>query len=305
MATGIKVFAPATLSNLCVGFDSLGVALEHYGDEIIATPNNSDDLRITEIINDKNLPRDPSLNTATVAIEALFQHLGRRMGMDLRIKKNMPISSGMGSSAASAVAAVLAANELLGRAMEQRALLPFAYAGEKINGDDLPLDNVAPSLLGGMVLIRSNEDIDVHRLILPPGIYFAVIKANISIDTKESRRLLPSSISLEQHIKQAAHFASFIHALSVSNLNLMRSSFKDLIVQPSRKETIPNFQEMHDIAMEKGAMGFGISGSGPTLFALCDNRLCAENIIIAAQTIYGEDALCFVSKVNQEGGKLC
>ena len=189
MKAGIKVFAPATVANVAVGFDILGFALERPGDEIIARFSDTSGLRITRITGARGkLPFDVGKNTAGFAALKLLEHLGEeRRGIELEIHKMMPFGSGLGSSAASAAGGVMAVNELLGRPLEKRALLPFAVLGEQIADGAYHADNVAPSLIGGMVLIRSNEDLDVHRLPIPAGIHATVIYPHVEILTKDAR----------------------------------------------------------------------------------------------------------------------
>ena len=226
MAAGIKVFAPASVANVAVGYDILGFALEKPGDEIIASFSDTPGLKITKITGAKGkLPYDIEKNTAGFAAQKLLEHLGEtERGINMEIHKKMPFGSGLGSSAASAVAGVMAINELLKRPLTKRELLPFAVLGEQIADGAYHADNVAPSLMGGITLIRSNKDLDVHRLHVPRGTYATVIYPEVKILTKEARGILSDQVSLEQHIQQSGNLAAFIVGLFNSDFAESESS---------------------------------------------------------------------------------
>lgn len=306
MNAGIKVFAPASVANVACGFDVLGFALEKPGDEIIARFSNQPGLRITKITGAKGkLPYELEKNTAGFAAQKLLEHLGEeRRGIDLEIHKKMPFGSGLGSSAASAVAGVMAVNELLRRPLTKREILPFAVLGEQIADGAYHADNVAPSLLGGMVLVRNNQELDVHRLHLPHGLYATVIYPHIKILTKDSRDVLSDTVTMKQSIEQNGNIAGLIVGLYTGNFDLISRSLQDVIVEPQRAKLIPHFYEVKENALKTGVLGCSISGAGPSIFALSSNSLIAENAGIAMQKVFNKAKIktqLFVSPINQEG----
>ncbi len=306
MKTGLKVFAPASVANVAVGYDILGFALEKPGDEIIVKPSSTPGLKITKITGAKGkLPYDLEKNTAGFAALQLLKHLGEeKIGIDMEIHKKMPFGSGLGSSAASAVAGVMAVNEFLRRPLTKREILPFAVLGEQIADGAYHADNVAPSLLGGITLIRSNEDLDVHRLHVPKGLYATVIYPQVEVLTKEARDLLSNQVSLDQHIHQSGNLAGFIVGLYNSDFDLIGRSLQDLIIEPQRARLIPHFYEVKEAVLKAGALGCSISGAGPSIFALSRNSLIAENLGQAMQRIFSDQKIehqLFISLINQEG----
>ncbi|MCO6489197.1 MAG: homoserine kinase [Phaeodactylibacter sp.] len=306
MKAGVKVFAPATVANVAVGFDILGFALEKPGDEIIARFSDTPGLRIAKITGAQGkLPLDINKNTAGFAALKLLEHLGEEgRGIELEIHKKMPFGSGLGSSAASAAGAVMAVNELLRRPLEKRALLPFAVLGEQVADGAYHADNVAPSLIGGMVLIRDNETLDVHRLPIPAGIHATVVYPHVEILTRDARSVLSDMVSLRQCIQQNGNMAGLLVGLYQSDLELISRSLNDVIIEPQRAGLIPHFQKVKEAALKAGALGCSISGAGPSIFALCANSLIAEEVGLAMKRIFekaGIESDLFVSPVNQEG----
>ncbi|MBV6427093.1 MAG: Homoserine kinase [Haliscomenobacter sp.] len=308
-SSGIKVFAPASVANVAVGYDILGFALEKPGDEIIASFKDSPGLEITKITGaGGKLPYDLDRNTAGFAAKKLLEYLGEtERGIALEIHKKMPFGSGLGSSAASAAAGVMAVNELLGRPLEKPQLLPFAVLGEQIADGAYHADNVAPSLLGGIVLIRSNADLDVHRLHVPKGLYVAVIYPEVEVLTREARSILSKQIDLDQLIRQSGNLAGFIVGLYNADFGLIRRSLEDVVIEPQRARLIPHFYEVKEAALSAGALGCSISGAGPSIFALCDNTLTAESAGKQMQAVFDRRQVknhLFLSAINQEGAVL-
>lgn len=309
MYTGIKVFAPASVANVACGFDILGFALNKPGDEIIAKFSNEPGLKITKITGAKGkLPHEVQLNTAGFSAMKLLKHLGEsKRGITFEIHKKMPFGSGLGSSAASAVAGVMAINELLRRPLTKRELLPFAVMGEQIADGAYHADNVGPSLLGGMLLIRDNPTLDVHRIPVPSGIYAAVIYPHIKILTKDARSVLSAETTLKQTIQQTGNLGGLILGLVRSDLDLISRSLQDVIVEPQRAKLIPGFYDVQAKALEAGAMGCSISGAGPSIFALCANSLKAEEVGQAMEKVFTDMGIkneLFISPINQEGAVL-
>ncbi|HMQ59078.1 MAG TPA: homoserine kinase [Flavilitoribacter sp.] len=310
MNPGIKIFAPASVANVAAGFDILGFALERPGDEIIVRLSETPGFRITQITGAKGkLPMEPEKNTAGFAALKLLEYLGETgRGIEMEIHKKMPFGSGLGSSAASAAGAVVAVNELLGRPLEKRALLPFAVLGEQIADGAYHADNVAPSLIGGMVLIRSNKDLDIHRLPVPKGLYAAVVHPQVEILTKDARNVLSDAVSLQQCIEQNGNLGGLIVGLYNSDLELIGRSLNDVIIEPQRARLIPHFYEVKAAALDAGALGCSISGAGPSIFALCANSLVAETAGKAMSKVFTEAKIgnqVFISAINQEGATKC
>ena len=307
--TGVKVFAPATIGNVGVGFDILGLALSKPGDDIIARFGNTPGLKITSIKGDNGrLPRDIMKNTASYAAFKLLEHLGRTDEcIEMEIHKKMPFGSGLGSSAASAAGGVFAVNELLNRPLTKPELLRFAVAGEELASGSLHADNVAPSLLGGVILMRSNEDLDFVRIPVPAGIMAVMIYPHIEILTKDSRGLLSEEVPFKDMITQSANLAGLIMGLYNSDFELIRRSLNDVVVEKQRAVLIPHFYDTKEMALEKGALGFSISGAGPSMFALCNNTVIAEDIGKAAKQIFSSNNIettIYLSEVNHEGATL-
>ena len=302
---GIKVFAPASISNLAVGFDILGVALEAPGDDIIIKRNDKKGLSISTIRSGKSLSSSIMENTAGYAAHKLLDHLGELdCGLEMEIHKNIPIGRGMGSSAASAVAGVMAVNEILGKPLEKRALLSFAAQGEYIASGAIHLDNVAPSLLGGITLIRDTPTMDIQRIHAPIGLVFLVICPNVKIYTKESRGKLSTVVPMDKFIQQTANIGGLIAGCYTSNFDLIQRSLIDHVIEEQRKDDIPLYDQMKTLALEHNALGFNISGSGSSMFALCKNSLDLENIRSAAMALYTDKKIeitCYASNINHEG----
>ena len=310
MNSGLKVFAPASVANLAVGYDILGLALEGPGDEIIVRFNEEHSgLKITKITGaGGKLPYEIEKNTAGVAAFELLKHLGETdRGIDMEIHKKMPFASGLGSSAASAAAAVMAINELFRRPLQKRELLPFAVLGEQAADGAYHADNVGPSLLGGIALIRGGRDLDFQRIPYPAGLHLAVVHPKISIETKHSRSILGEQVDLKDMITQTGNLAGFILGLFRTDLELVKRSLADIIIEPQRAALIPHFYEIKEACLEAGVLGFSISGAGPSCFALCSNNLIAESAVKIMQSVYDDnkiEAQTFLSKINPAGAVL-
>ena len=303
---GLKVFAPASVANVAVGFDILGFALEQPGDEIIIREGRAPGLIINQITGAGNkLPYEVQKNTAGFAAYRLLDHIGETdRPLEMEIHKKMPFGSGLGSSAASAVGGVYAVSEFLRTGLTKYDLLRFAVEGEQIADGAFHADNVGPSLLGGMILIRDNETLDIKKLHIPSGLFVAIIYPHVEVLTRDSRKILKSEVKFKDVIKQQGNLGAFIAGMYTSDYSLISRSLQDLLVEPQRAHLIPCFYEMKELAMSSGALGFSISGAGPSMFALCDNSIKAESIIEAATKLYANKKLSintYLSKINQEG----
>lgn len=305
MSPSVEVFAPATVANVASGFDVLGFALERPGDRVRLTRSSGNGVRLVSVEGDGGkLPLDPSRNTAAVAVSRYLEAIGSPFGVDIRLFKGMPLSSGLGSSAASAVAAVFAVNVLAGRPLETRELLPYTMGAEQVACGTAHADNVAPSLLGGFVLVRSYEPLDIVRLPVPAGLSAAIVHPHTEIRTEDARRILKKELRLVDAVRQWGNLAALVAALYEGDLQLLSRSLQDVVAEPRRALLIPGFDRVKAAALEEGALGCSISGSGPSLFALCASVEIAERAGTAMQAAFadtGLDSDRFVSPINPVG----
>jgi len=302
-----KCFAPATVANVAVGYDVLGFAIDELGDEIIIRGGKEKGLKIKTIFYNKKLSKDINKNVAGYSGLRLMKHLGiEDMPIEIDLYKNMPVGTGLGSSASSAVVGAFAINAYLGWPCTKKEVLRFATEGEQLADGSFHADNVAPSLYGGFVLIRDNETLDVVGLPTIAGLRAVVIYPHVKILTKDSRDILDEKVTLENHVKQSGNIAAFVAAMYKSDIELLGRSLQDLIIEPQRAKLIPHFYDMKEAALESGALGFSISGAGPSMFALCANTVIADTIVDKAQRLYkdkGIEITIYNSAINLEGAK--
>jgi len=300
-----QAFAPATVANVSCGFDILGFAIDAMGDVVKLVRKSSPGLRVVSIQGDGGrLPYEVEKNTCAVAIQAMLDVYGTQVGMDIFLQKGLPLGSGMGSSAASAVAALVAANQLLGNPFTKKELLPFAIAAEKVACGAGHADNVAPSLLGGFVLIRDYHPLDVIKLPVPQGLHCALLHPHFELKTSDSRSVLRDQISLKLSTIQSGNVAGLVAGLYEQDFDLISRSMRDVIAEPYRAVLIPGFYEMREALTEIGALGMGISGSGPTLFAFTKGEEKIEEIRNSANQIYQKIGLgvdVYFSAINTKG----
>ena len=302
----VRVFAPATVANVACGFDVLGFAINEPGDEVVARHSDKPGLRITKITGDDGkLPKIAEKNTAGVAALDLLRHLGMSdRGIELEIHKKMPFGSGLGSSAASAVAGVYAVNKLIGEPLAKQQLLPFAMQGEASADGAWHADNVGPSLLGGVVFIRSNQELDIAQLPVPENLWAAVVHPDIEILTKVAREILPTNIPMVNATQQIGNLGGLICGLIQEDYAMIGRSIHDVIAEPRRQKLVPEFYNAKRAAMSNGALGFSISGAGPSVFALCEGEQTAQRAGKAISEVFSKINLenqCYVSPINKEG----
>ncbi|PKP05501.1 MAG: homoserine kinase [Bacteroidetes bacterium HGW-Bacteroidetes-5] len=304
----IRVFAPATVSNIACGFDVMGFAIDMPGDELVLRVSEKPGVRIVKITGDNGrLTYNPEFNTGGKPILSMMRAFGIDCGVEIEIHKQMPLGSGLGSSAASAVAAAFAMNKLFELNLSESELLPFAIEGEMIASGSLHADNVAPALYGGFVLIRSYHPIDIIKLDVPKELFCSVIHPHIEISTKEARELLPEQIPLSTAIRQWGNTAALVAGLLKSDFALIGRSLEDFVAEPVRSRLIPGFAQMKQAALDAGAIGCSISGSGPSLFALSDSRDRADKIAKSMQMALNTFKLgsdLYVSAVNTQGPRI-
>jgi homoserine kinase len=302
----IKIFCPATIANLSCGFDVLGLCLDNAGDEMIIRKSNKKGVRITKIIG-ANLPLETEKNVSGVAALAMLDAIETEFGFEIEIYKHIKAGSGIGSSAASAAGAVFGINELLGKPFTRKELVLFAMQGEKLASGNAHADNVAPCLLGGFTLVRSSNPLDIIKIESPSELYATVVHPQIELKTSDARSVLKQTVTLKSAITQWGNVGGLIAGLYTKDYELIGRSLHDEIVEPLRSVLIPGFDLIKKTAYENGALGSGISGSGPSIFALSKGKETADKIAKAMSAIYDEMGLPYeihVSKVNDQGIKI-
>ena len=305
----VRVFAPATVANVGSGFDIFGFALNVPGDEVNLVVEKNPGVRIREISGDDGLlPTVAENNTAGVSLQAMLKSIKADFGVSFDLHKKMPVGSGLGSSAASSVASIFALNCLLDQPLSKNELLQFAIEGEKItSGERIHMDNIAACLYGGFILVRSSMTRDIVSIPTPDELYCTIIHPQINIKTSESRRILKKQISLDMAITQWGNAAGMIAALFKQDFDLLRRSLKDVVAEPVRSMLIPYFQELNSAALDTGAIGCSISGSGPSVFALSEGIKRATNVGAAFKSVldaHDVDNDVFVSAINKEGPRI-
>ena len=302
----IKIFCPATIANLSCGFDVLGLCLETAGDEMIIRKSDTKGVRITKIVG-ADLPLETEKNVAGVAALAMLDAIETDFGFDIEIYKHIKAGSGIGSSAASSAGAVFGINELLGKPFTRKELVQFAMQGEKLASGNAHADNVAPALVGGCTLVSSYNPLDIIKIESPSELYATVVHPQIELKTSDARSVLKQTVSLKSAIMQWGNVGGLIAGLYTKDYDLIGRSLHDEIVEPLRSVLIPGFDLIKQTALENGALGSGISGSGPSIFALSKGKETADKIAKAMSAVYDTMNLPYeihVSKVNDEGMKI-
>lgn len=303
----VKVFAPATIANVACGFDVLGLALNYPGDEALVKKTDTNKVVITACHNALDLPLDADKNVAGVAIQALLDKLGSNQGFEIELTKGVKPGSGIGSSAASSAAAVVAANELLGNPFTRKELVEFAMEGERCATGVAHADNVAPSICGGFTLVRSYTPLDIIKIDSPSELWATVIHPQLEVKTRDARRVLKSGIDLSKAITQWGNVGGLIAGLYSKDYDLIGRSLIDVVIEPIRSVLIPGYEQVKRATLEAGALGCSISGSGPSVFGLSKGEETADKVKKAMSEVYnqfGVDYEIHVSKVNSEGAKI-
>ncbi|MDX1995644.1 MAG: homoserine kinase [bacterium] len=302
--TSVEAFAPASMGNVGIGFDILGLAFQQPGDvvraELLEDGAQPGAVMVAIEGDEGRLSLDAAKNTASVAANAFLKCIGdthHRIGLTLH--KNLPLASGLGSSAASAVAAVVAVNALLGEPLRREDLLPCCMEGEALVSG-YHADNVAPSLLGGLVLVAGTTAQDIHPLPIPSNLYFALVTPNVAVPTAEARAVLPKEIPLKAMVSQTVGVARLLHALYRDDVEAMAAAMEqDGVIEPARAHLMPLLNEQRRLAKQTGALGLVISGAGPTLCAVCDQQGVAEQVAAKMEAFYNEAGVGAVSRVTQ------
>ena len=306
MKNSIKVFAPATVANVVCGFDVLGFAVNAPGDEVVMRRVEKPGITIKKITGDDGrLPLDAAKNTVSASVKHYLDHIGQPdLGIEIELHKKMPIGSGLGSSSASTVAGLFAINSLLDNPLTQQEMVPFAMKGEELACGYGHADNVAPALLGGFVLIRSYEPLDIIRLPHPESLYCAIVFPEVDVPTRDARQMIRQKVFLKDAVTQWGNIAGLVSGLFLKDIDLIGRSMKDILVEPVRSILIPDFYKMREMAMESGAVSFGISGSGPSVFAFTKSE--ADAVFITQKIAKHLSELqiksqTYVSPINDNG----
>jgi homoserine kinase len=307
-------FAPATVANVAVGFDILGFALESVSDVVTVSTADHLSVRIKEIVNATGMSGvldvtpDPTKNAATVGLIKLREDLRLDFGFEVVLRKGIALGSGMGGSAASAVAALVAANSLLESSLSREALLEYALLGEEAASGAQHPDNLAPCLFGGMTLVLSGRPFRYVSLPVPENVLAVVVHPRVRIDTCDARSILGPSVPLADHVRQSANLGGFIVGCFTNDLELIRHSFHDLLIEPQRASLIPGFAAVKAAAMEHGAVGASISGSGPSVFAWVTSEQAATQVRAAMIHAFKTEGLTevdsWISPVNRQGATI-
>ena len=300
----IKVHAPATVANLSCGFDVLGLCLDQPYDEIEIqkTKKKNVTLRILDSPYSE-IPDNPNYNTGGIPAQLIQKDLNLDFGFEIKIKKGIALCGGLGSSAATSAGVVYAINQLLKNQLNRKQMLQYALEGEKISASTPHADNIAPCLLGGLTLIRDTKSLDVLNVPIS-NYYVALVHPHITIKTEEARNILPENINLKSAVAQWGNVGALILGFMSNDNNLIKKSMEDFIIEPVRSTLIEGFDVIKNNALELGALGSGISGSGPTIFALCTSESIADKILKSSQSYYNSiNMQCdiFLSKINTKG----
>jgi len=305
----VTAFAPATVSNVGCGFDVLGFALESPGDEVMARAVDRGGVVIEDIAGDDGrLPFEPGRNTASVAAQAVLDRAGSRQGVALTVRKGLPLASGLGGSAASAAAAAVAVNALIGGGATPEVLIACALEGERVGAGSAHADNVAPAICGGLVLVRAANPPDVIRLPVPTGLTAVVVHPDLEIETAAARAILGDTVLLRDAVQQWANVGAFVDALHRRDFALLARTLEDVVAEPRRAALVPGLGEIKKAALASGALGCGLSGSGPAVFALCTSPNVAPAVAAAMRQASalatGGSPQVYISPVGSPGARI-
>lgn len=301
----VKILAPASVANLVCGFDVLGMSLSDPADEMTMSLSDQPGIRIIHE-DGYGLPEAPEKNVSGAALMAMMKELDPSIGFDLRINKSIKPGSGLGSSAASSAGAVAGANALLDYQFSNEDLVRFAMSGEKLASGVKHADNIAPCLYGGITLIRSILPLDIVRLSFP-DLYVTVVHPQIEVKTSDARQILRKQVLLKDAIKQWGNIAGLVAGFQQKDYELIGRSLEDVIIEPVRSILIPGFNEVKQKCKDVGALGGGISGSGPSVFMLSVEERTARKIGEVMEEVYGclgIDFKVYVTKIDEKGVKI-
>ncbi|MDO9547735.1 MAG: homoserine kinase [Candidatus Marinimicrobia bacterium] len=308
MKQSVTAFAPATVANVGCGYDIFGFAIEEPGDIVSISLSTTAGVTISEITGDNGrLPKQAKQNTAGFAVIRFLEKIRSDQGIDIRLTKHLPLGSGMGSSAASSVAALIAINRLFEDPLTKADLLTIAMEAEKLACGTAHADNVAPALFGGFILIRENDPPDIVELPVPENLHCTIIHPEIEIKTLDARKIIEPFIPLPDAVKQWANTAGLVAGLYKNDLDLIGRSLTDHIIEPRRANLIPHFDEAKQSAIDNGAIGCSISGSGPSIFALSSSLIKAQTIAVSMSNVFSRYSIenqTYISKINRTGARI-
>ena len=302
----ISIFCPGTVANVCCGFDIFGFPLNTIGDIMEFKKIEEKQVRISEIYGEK-IPKDPNKNLVGHVSHLMLEKIGYPFGVEIRINKLIKPGSGIGSSAANAAGTSFAINKLSGNVWNIADLIEFSMQGERFVSGSAVADNVAPALLGGFVLIRSNDPVEYIEIPSPQDLFSVVLHPQLELKTKELRNVLSTKVLLSEAIQQCANFGSLLIGLSRSDFGLIGKSLEDVLVEPQRWHKIPNYQKVKKAAISSGALGMGISGSGPSMFMFTKGEQKAIEVAKAIGSAFRPSNIkykTYVSKINKQGIKV-
>jgi len=300
----VTLRAPATVANLSCGFDILGACLKEPYDEITISKIPERKILINILESEfSNIPSNPKENTGGIPAELILKDLSLDFGFEISIKKGIPLCGGLGSSAATAAGVSFGIAKLLNEKISNKDIIRYALEGEKLSSETPHADNIGPCILGGLVIIRDTFTLDLINVPVK-DFSFAIIHPDVKIDTKTARKLLPEKISMKQAVEQWGNVASLVYGFSSNDISLISRSMEDNIVEPVRSKLIPEYDNIKKAAIDHGAIGCSISGSGPSVFALCNDDNQAEKIKIEMEKVLLNKSIGFhsyVSKINNQG----
>ena len=307
MISKATAFAPASVGNVAIGFDILGFAVDALGDKVTVARRKEPGVVITRISGIAGeLPTEPEKNTAGRALMALYETVKPDFGFALEIEKGIPLGSGLGGSAASAVGAVVAANALLPNPCPKLELLKFAMHGEAVASGSMHVDNIAPSLFGGLVLTVGIDNPRVKQIPVPPGVRAVIVHPHMFLSTKQARAILSRTVALSDFVWQTANLAGFISGCYTNDLDMIRASLEDVVIEPQRQALIPGFFEVRRAAMQGGALGCSISGAGPTMFAWAPASK-AQGVLAAMQREFAQKSIQiddWIVEIQSQGARV-
>jgi len=308
MKQAVTAFAPATVANVGCGYDIFGFAIDEPGDIVHVSCSDIAGVRISEITGDGGrLPMQVEQNTAGFAVLRFLEKIQSGQGINIKLTKQLPLGSGMGSSAASSVAALIAVNHLFDKPMQKSELLTIAMEAEKLACGTAHADNVAPALFGGFILVRENSPPDIVELPVHENLFCTIIHPEIEIKTLDARKIIEPFIPLPDAVKQWANTAGLVAGLYKNDLDLVGRSLTDYIIEPRRARLIPHFYEVKQSALDAGAIGCSISGSGPSIFALSSSLKKAQKIADSMGSVFSRNIIenqVYISKINRTGARI-
>lgn len=302
--SSIALRSPATIANLSCGFDVLGVCVKEPFDEIVITKKTKRDVKI-EIQESpfSNIPSDPKQNTGGVPAELIIKDFNLDFGFNISIKKGIPLCGGLGSSAATAAGVVYGINEFLDKKMSFNTMIKYALEGEKLSSNSPHADNIGPCLSGGLVLIRDTKSLDIIN-IPTKELFFAIVHPDVKVDTKTARKILPNKVNLSDAINQWGNIAALTYGFYSNDIDLIRRSMTDYIIEPVRSKLIPGYHDVKNIAIDSGAIGCSISGSGPSIFALCETENISKQVVSKMEKVLDDLSInyhSYISPINNQG----